>query len=278
MNSQVYILLPVHNRKDITLAFVRSVKKQTYPAIKLILIDDGSTDATTEAVLQEIPDTIVLRGTGNWWWGGSLNQGYKWLKKNAKAGDITLIINDDCFIEPDFIEKGVDLLKKNERSLILAYAYDKNLNKFIDAGVKYDFKANTLSVTTKQEEINCFSTRGLFLKCADFFSIGGFYPFLLPHYTSDYEFTIRAHKKGFKLLCFDTLRLSFDTTTSGLDSIQTIDNKLFIKQYFSKRYKENPVYLINYYLLAFPFPYNFKHAFKTFKQALRTIYSAITAN
>ena len=37
----VYILLPVYNRKKITLDFIKTLKKQTYEKIFLILIDVG---------------------------------------------------------------------------------------------------------------------------------------------------------------------------------------------------------------------------------------------
>lgn len=63
-------------------------------------------------------------------------------------------------------------------------------------GVYADLKKLTFRQAKTKDEINCLSTRGLFLRVKDFKKIGGFYPKLLPHYLSDYEFTIRAYKKS----------------------------------------------------------------------------------
>lgn len=277
MTKIVYILLPVYNRKDITLSFIQQLKNQTYTTTKLLVIDDGSTDGTADEVQQKFPEVEILRGAGNWWWGGSLHQGYKWLKRNAKQNSVVLILNDDCFIKPDFISTGINLLNQNTKSLILPFAYDKTTNNFVDAGVHFDFKQNQFNVTVNNSEINCLSTRGLFLRVEDFFSIGGFYPFLLPHYLSDYEFTIRAFHKGFKLRSFESLKLWFNTESTGIEALNRAD-KNFFKHYFSKKYKENPFYLFNFYLLAFPFPYNLYHAMRLVKNTLQIIFSKNKSN
>ena len=72
----VYVLLPVHNRRPVTEAFARSLAAQTDRNVRLVLIDDGSTDGTADAVKAILPDTVVITGQGNWWWGGGLQQGY----------------------------------------------------------------------------------------------------------------------------------------------------------------------------------------------------------
>ena len=96
MKGTVYILLPVHNRKKITANFIACLKNQSYSNYHLILIDDGSNDGTSEMVRNEIENLTVITGKGNWWWGGALHQGYKWIKKNVSdKNSFVLIINDD---------------------------------------------------------------------------------------------------------------------------------------------------------------------------------------
>src|ERR1700751_1054488 len=95
-SDTVFILLPVHNRKTITLQFVNRLKKQTHQNFQLILVDDGSTDGTADAVLSELPNTKVIRGDGNLWWGGGLQAGVDYLKQSCVDSDpIVLMINDD---------------------------------------------------------------------------------------------------------------------------------------------------------------------------------------
>ena len=125
-NKKIYIFLPVHNRIDETKRFVEALKGQTYQNYHLLLIDDGSTDGTSQFVRENIDDTklTILYGSGNWWWGGSLHKGYKWLKKNRiDDEDIVLIMNDDTYFEDDFLENGVNLIIDNHNSLLLAWTY-----------------------------------------------------------------------------------------------------------------------------------------------------------
>jgi GT2 family glycosyltransferase len=186
----IYIILPVHNRKNITELFIKSLVLQTYKDFKLVLVDDGSTDGTDEMVLSHLPESIILKGDGNLWWGGGLHKGYEWVKENATDGSV-LLINDDTIIAEDFLQVGANLLNNSEKTLYLAQAYDKN-NKHVDSGVCVDWDKLTFNQAKNKEEINCLSTRGLFLTVEDFLDIGGFHPVILPHYLSDYEFTIRA--------------------------------------------------------------------------------------
>jgi len=81
VNENIYILLPVHNRLEITQRFITCLKAQTYQKYHLILIDDGSSDGTAEMVQENISSLTVVRGKGSWWWAGALQQGYRWLRE-----------------------------------------------------------------------------------------------------------------------------------------------------------------------------------------------------
>ena len=73
----VYVMVPVHNRRAITESYVRSLAAQTDRGVQLVLIDDGSTDGTADAVRDIMPDAIVITGKGDWWFGGALRTYYR---------------------------------------------------------------------------------------------------------------------------------------------------------------------------------------------------------
>jgi glycosyltransferase involved in cell wall biosynthesis len=86
----------------------------------LVLIDDGSTDGTEQMVRERIENLTVIRGNGDWWWAGSLQQGFNFLKKEGLShDDYVLIINDDVVFGRDFIAKGISILDKNKQTLLL---------------------------------------------------------------------------------------------------------------------------------------------------------------
>lgn len=253
MTETIYILLPVHNRREVTHRFVTCLKGQTGRSYHLVLVDDGSTDGTAEMVQEAIPSLSVIRGTGDWWWGGSLQQGYLWLREQkVPATDLVLIINDDTEFGPDFLARGAALMAQQERTLLLAQCYSRQDGRLLDAGVRVDWRRLSYEQAAKMEEINCLSTRGLFMRVGDFLAIGGFHPVLLPHYGSDYEFTIRAGRMGMRLVTDPSLSLRVDEETTGSHAVGRDPFTVAVSKLFSKRSVLNPIYRSCYIALACP--------------------------
>jgi GT2 family glycosyltransferase len=80
--------------------------------------------------------------------------------------------------------------------------------------------------------------------------VGKFHPRLLPHYLSDYEFTIRAHRKGLKLITSADIAVKLDREQTGIRSLEDLGFIDFIKRLFSKKYGCNPIYWSTFILLA----------------------------
>jgi GT2 family glycosyltransferase len=250
---KIYILLPVHNRKEITRKFIDCLKKQSYQNYHLILINDGSTDETVEMVQEAIPTSTIINGNGNWWWGGSLHQGYNWLKRfNPPENDFVLIINNDVTFESDFLEKAINYLNRKADTLLLAQCFSEQTNLLLDSGVHWNLKERTFKNADNPEKINCLPTRGLFFRVKDFWKIGGFHPFLLPHYLSDYEFTIRAYHKGFHLVTDYSIKIWTDERQTGLINLEYKPYFKYLRYYFSKKAYGNPIYYSTFVLLACP--------------------------
>lgn len=272
MASNIIVFLPVHNRREITRRFLGYLKAQTYPHYRLVLIDDGSTDGTDEMARQEVPALTVIKGEGDWWWAGALQQGYDWLKsQDVSLSDLVLITNDDTHFEPDFIEKAVAILKDRERTLLLAQCFYSKNGELNDAGVHIDWKRLTFHQADSVEDINCLSTRGLFLRVGDLLATGGFYPTLLPHYLSDYEFTIRAHHKGMKLITDPSLKISFDEEASGFHSLEEKSFPAALRRLFSIKSSRNPLAWTAFIALASPWPWKLTNLLRVLKAFLKNV-------
>ena len=251
--KKLYILMPVHNNIEITKRFIKCLSAQTCKNYHLVLIDDGSTDNTADLVKRRIESASVISGRGDWWWGGSLHQGYLWLRKNAADPDsLVLIINNDTEFDPGFLGKGVEILEKNHEALVLARSYNRESRELVDSGVHIDWSPYEIRPAKNDEEVNCLSTRGLFLRVSDFFRIGGFYPRLLPHYWSDYEFTVRAFNMGMKLKTDENLKIFMDESVTGHREFEGMAFTAFIKKLFSRRSTLNPFDRVVFIMLACP--------------------------
>jgi len=258
----IHILLPVHNRLHIVKRFIHCLQAQTGVRYHLILIDDGSTDGTPDYVKSQIKDLTVLTGRGDWWWGGSLHQGYGWLKANkVNAGDFVLMVNNDTEFGEDFLQKSTEVLSEHHKTLLLPEVYSRQSSKLIETGVFADWHRFTFENTEDRGKINCLTTRALFLRVGDLMDIGGFHPVLLPHYLSDHEFTIRAFQKGYQLRVDPALKITVDESTTGPHALcRGTGRAEFFKEYFSKRSPGNPVYWFSFVALACPWglkPLNF---------------------
>lgn len=272
----LYILLPVHSRIETTKLFIECLIKQTYSDYQLILIDDGSKDGTSDLVKSYLPNSIIINGKGSWWWSGSLQQGYTWLKSSkASKNDMTLIINDDVIIEQEFLEKGKYILEANKNSLLCAQAYSLQDKRLIDSGVHVNWKNFSFDQAKNSGKINCLSTRGLLLRVEDFINLNGFYPRMLPHYGSDYEFTIRAFNKGMNLITDPSFRLWVDEQATGYHALNNLFLADYFKYIFSKKNVNNPFYRANLVLLACPWKWKIQNIFRVWYLTFRNIFSKL---
>lgn len=108
INGLVSIIIVNWNQRDITLDCLRSLKKATYPKIEIIVVDNGSTDGSVEAISKEFPEVIFIRNRENLGFAKPNNMGFKKAK-----GDFILLLNNDTKITPNLITKLVSVLESN---------------------------------------------------------------------------------------------------------------------------------------------------------------------
>lgn len=253
MTAKIHILLPAHNRSEVTRRLVECLKAQTFSTYHLILIDDGSTDGTSEIVRSLIPDVTILRGKGDWWWAGSLQQGIDWLVQNgASDRDIVMFANDDITFDADFLSKAAEILKDTKETLLLPFLRDEKSGQPMETGIEADLRKMTFNHAISPERINCLSTRGIFMRLEDILKIGRFHTVLLPHYLSDYEYTIRAYRKGLTLCTNSELVIDLDYSQTGYRTFNNEGFIDFLRKHFSKRSAMNPIYYTTFILLATP--------------------------
>ena len=251
---RIHVLAPVHDRRTTTEKFIRCLLAQTYADWHLLLIDDGSSDGTGDMARALVPAhaLTILRGTGAWWWAGSLHQGFLWLKRhNIAPTDLVLTMNDDTEFDPQFLENAVNAVRPH--SLLLARCLDME-GRLDEVGVCWDWSNLLGSGVTDIATVNCFSTRGLFLHVDDFLALGGFHPILLPHYLSDYEFTLRAHRKGFAMISAADVSLRFDDdpALTGIRSTEGLSVLRGLRRNLSIRSTANPIYWSSFVVLGSP--------------------------
>ena len=268
----IYILLPVHNRKKITLNFIDSLVQQNFSDYHLVLIDDGSIDGTSEAVKRKLSNLTILKGNGSLWWAGALQKGIKFLKRlKIKNDDIVLFINDDTYMPNNFLKTGMDIILGYTKVIAKANVLCMSSKNILERGVSFHNKSLTFKDSDEDNQANMSSSNGLFLKWEYILQIGDFKPLFLPHYLSDYEYTHRAHCLGYKIIDPPELILFWDQELSGYRSFRQNTILENLEMYFSKKSAKNPIYWSIFIALTTSGYYRIKHLKKIWLSSVKDI-------
>ena len=106
MQARICVLLTCFNRKEKTLACFRALAACTLPqGIELfaVLVDDGSTDGTPEAMRAEFPWVQIVHGSGNLYWCRGMHQAFE--AALQADYDYYFWLNDDTMLQHDAIER-----------------------------------------------------------------------------------------------------------------------------------------------------------------------------
>ncbi len=114
----VSVLVPARNEEEGIGRCLQHLLDQDYPNIEIVVMDDGSTDATPD-IVAAVGDQRVRLVSGR-----TLPHG--WSGKNwacnqlagLAEGDILCFIDADTFIEPETVSTAVELLKRHEAGLV----------------------------------------------------------------------------------------------------------------------------------------------------------------
>ena len=106
-NKLVTIIIPAYNKQDSITETLNSIYKQTFLNFEIIVIDDGSTDNTKQAV-ESFGNNVVYIYQKNKGQGAARNQGIK-----AAKGDYIAFLDADDFWEPTFLESCYNFLENH---------------------------------------------------------------------------------------------------------------------------------------------------------------------
>ena len=113
------------------------------------------------------------------------------------------------------------------------------------------------------------------MRLSDFLKIGGFRPIVLPHYASDYEFTIRASRMGMQLVSDVTCCLKVDTKTTGVHTLPFSSLNNFWMTIFSNKSVQNPFMWTAFILLSCPLKHKTRNILRVWLNFFTLFYQLI---
>jgi len=207
--TRVEIVAPVHNRKAITLQCLQSLSKikRSGLHVHIIIVDDGSTDGTSEAIREKFRNVEIVKGDGSLWYTAGTNRGIQAaLRRNP---DFVLAINDDTVFDHSFLTKLVSCAQDNPRSVVgpLLISWDDRRSVF-QVGAKWSTwyggwqhpRSLTLeAIPSLPWEVQIIVGNCVLYPVAAISEVGLMNEKSLPQY-GDAEYTPRMRKCGWKLV------------------------------------------------------------------------------
>ena len=211
--KKIAVVVPVHNRRETTLGYLRQMREIHADGVSLdlVIVDDGSTDGTVQAIHERYPNVVVLQGDGNLWWTGAVNKGVQYaLDKDYGA---VLIMNDDLELDDAFLMHLLKVARENPDSLVSSVTIHRDevgREELLTCGFKrmgfwgdmHALHAGEPYSDKLDEVVHCDYLTGasLFIPILVFKKIGIFDSQNFPHNWGDFEFTLRASLNGFPCL------------------------------------------------------------------------------
>lgn len=101
MEYRVSVIIPNYNGMDFFRPCLTSMRNQSRPADRIIVVDNGSADGSADAIELEFPEVEIIRFTENTGFCGAVNAGI-----NASDDcDYVILLNNDTEAEPHFVEE-----------------------------------------------------------------------------------------------------------------------------------------------------------------------------
>ena len=162
-----------------------------------------------------------------------------------------LNINDDVRFGADFLACGLAVLAEFPAACFQAVGVDRVTGE-VDRGAIADLVRLRFRAAAAGETPNCLSTRGLMMSGATFTGSGGFRPRWLPHYLSDYEFSLRLHRQGVPLRVHPSFTAEVAFELTGLNRPSGFGVRRFLTDALSNRAKFNPKHWSAFVVMACP--------------------------
>jgi GT2 family glycosyltransferase len=207
-------------------------------AIHIIIVDDGSTDGTGEAIAENYPEVEIIKGDGNLWFTAGTNRGIEAALKHNP--NYILTINDDAVFDSNFLQRMIECAETNPKSVVgsLLLLWDTPHKIFQVApqwdvwsgGYRHWVQQTVWTVPKRAWEVELIVGNCVLFPVEAINECGLMDEKRFPHF-GDAEYTPRMRRRGWRLLIEPRARV-FCQPNNRPPKISRMPFKKFVKTLF----------------------------------------------
>ncbi len=229
---KVVALLTCHNRRNLTLRCLGAYFSQRFrgaaPALEAIVVDDGSTDGTGEAVQAEFRSARVIPGDGTLYWA----RGMQLAESRAvpERPEFLLWLNDDVMLDATAVDRLLTASTNCSDAIVVGALLDPDTNEITYSGVVrswwHPLRTRLVEPGDRPQEADMFNGNVVLVPRRVYERVGaidgGF-----SHGQADFDYGLRAKRAGFRVVVAPG---SFGTCPRGSQQGTFYDSTLSLRR------------------------------------------------
>jgi len=217
MMPRVTIIILNWNRIVDTLECLESLACLDYPDYEVVVVDNGSTDRSVEAIRERFPEVTLIENGENLGFTGGNNVGLR--QALERGADYALLLNNDTEVAPDFLRHIVEATETDPTVGIAGpmIYYHERPELIWSAGGAIDWRRgktrmlglnapDTGQFGTASRQVNFVTGCALLVKRAVLERVGLLDERFFAYY-EETEWCVRAQRAGFKIAHVPTAKV-----------------------------------------------------------------------
>lgn len=229
LSKPVFIIIPVHNRKSMTLSCLNALKQQNvFEICNVLVVDDGSNDGTSDFIHSKFPEVSVILGDGDLWWTGAIVEGMR--HAELAGGEMFIWLNDDCPPLPGSISSLIEISTSKPAAILGSACCINETGRLVPTGAKG--RKRIAAQPGEVVEVDEMSGHCVCIPLLVVNKIGFPDAIRFPHYHGDSSYILKARKAGFSAYLAGDVRVSHSgAVKSRLKDFFDAENKSLLKSF-----------------------------------------------